>query len=140
MWPRILSGEGTVLEAGKWSTRSVMKNGSVVNSWIFFPYSWWFVPLLCAIATEALRPAKSRVARDAHNVLGSKPRSAAANTDKLPRKILIIASLLFIVATNRSLHHVTPRPKQTFQPFCRMRVPLQSRDSIMLPCPGGKND
>jgi hypothetical protein len=38
MWPRIFSGVGTVDEAGRWSTRFVLKNDSVVYSRICFVY------------------------------------------------------------------------------------------------------
>src|SRR5271156_2805789 len=39
MWCSAASGDGTQELAGKWSTSSVMKNFSVVNSWILFAYS-----------------------------------------------------------------------------------------------------
>jgi hypothetical protein len=45
MWCRKLSGAGTQELKGKWSTSSVEKTGSVVNSLIFLVYSAWSVIL-----------------------------------------------------------------------------------------------
>src|SRR5258708_10771090 len=41
MWCKNASGEGTHELEGRWSTSSVIKNGSVVYSLIFLPYSVW---------------------------------------------------------------------------------------------------
>src|SRR5215469_14123504 len=60
MWPRIFAGLGTVDEAGRWSTRFVLKNDSVVYSRICFVYSSSFDDALrtlcdCAFAEHRLR-------------------------------------------------------------------------------------
>src|SRR5437899_11849222 len=106
MWPRILSGEGTVAEAGRWSTRSVRKKGCVVYSLIFFPYA---SSLVCARKPEA------------HKLIDKKA------SNRVPRpntRNEFISSSLFLKPGNRLLVRRAARNTRfTIQPRSRAQEP-----------------
>jgi hypothetical protein len=95
----------------------VRKNGSVVDSRIFFPYSSSFAAALCALAEAAVKLATRQAAMADKQIFRSRLRPTAANSHNFPLGILIITSPFIFLAPDRLLHHVTGSVQQAFQWF-----------------------
>src|SRR5215475_447335 len=76
MWPRVFSGVGTVDEAGRWSTRFVLKNDSVVYSRICFVYPSSFDDALGTVVDSAFAELRVRIRTSAaHKIYKAEQQS-----------------------------------------------------------------